>query len=78
MLDQGLSLVKALIKSSLDNYVLPGTLTGTEIMLLYLSQWRRNLVVVSLAVLYLASAQFERAKLSEPLSSDGVESLTSK
>ena len=45
MLGQGLSLIKTFIRSSLDNYVLPGTLTGTEILLLYMSQWKRDVVL---------------------------------
>ena len=38
---------KNLIKSSLDNYVLPGTLTGTEILWLYMVQWKRDLIVLA-------------------------------
>jgi len=40
---------KNLLKSSLDNYVLPGTLTGTEILWIYLIQWKRHIVTVIIA-----------------------------
>ena len=47
MLGQGLSLLKTLIKSSLDNYVLPGTLTGTEILFIYMRQWKRDVMLLT-------------------------------
>ena len=42
---------KYLLKSSLDNFVLPGTLTGTEILWLYMVQWKRDLANVAIASL---------------------------
>ena len=35
--------IKTFLKSSLDNYILPGTLTGTEILWLYMVQWKRDM-----------------------------------
>ncbi len=52
-------LIKALVKSSLDNYVLPGTLTGTEILWLYMVQWTRAITALTIASAYLMSSQFE-------------------
>jgi hypothetical protein len=49
MLGQGLSFLKTLIKSSLDNYVLPGTLTGTEILFIYMRQWKRDVMLLASA-----------------------------
>ena len=60
--------VKTLVKSSLDNYVLPGTLTGTEILFLYLIQWKRDLIVVTSATVYIISSQFELPKIEKILS----------
>jgi hypothetical protein len=40
-------LIKNLVKSSLDQYVLPGTLTGTEILLLYMTQWTRDMASIA-------------------------------
>ena len=78
MLDQGLSFLKSLIKSSLDNYVLPGTCTGTEIMLVYMSQWRRDLVLVVIAALYIMSAQIDRSRLTLTPSKSSIDSTSSK
>jgi hypothetical protein len=41
--------IKNLVKSSLDQYVLPGTLTGTEILWLYMIQWKRDLATLMVA-----------------------------
>lgn len=65
MLGQGLSLLKTLIKSSLDNYVLPGTLTGTEILLIYMSQWKRDVHLLTTATLHLISAQADAVTAPE-------------
>ena len=53
----GISLLKTFIKSSLDNYVLPGTLTGTEILLLYMSSWKRNVGVFIVGALHLIQTE---------------------
>ena len=65
MLGQGLSLLKTLIRSSLDNYVLPGTLTGTEILLIYMSQWKRDMLLLTSATLHLISSQPDRITTPE-------------
>jgi hypothetical protein len=44
--------IKNLVKSSLDQYVFPGTLTGTEILWLYIIQWKRDLATLTVASLY--------------------------
>jgi len=62
MMTNGWTIVKTLLKSSLDNYILPGTLTGTEILLLYMAQWKRNITVLTSASLLLLISEFERAK----------------
>lgn len=49
---QWMAFMKNLVKSSLDNYILPGTLTGTEILLLYMAQWKRDLSNVTMVSLY--------------------------
>jgi hypothetical protein len=60
MLGQGLSLLKTLIKSSLDNYVLPGTLTGTEILFIYMKQWKRDALLLTSATRQLITADPDR------------------
>jgi len=48
-----LTITKTLVKSSLDNYILPGTLTSTEILLVYLSEWKRSvLIITSVLILF--------------------------
>ena len=56
---QWIVIVKTLVKSSLDNYVLPGTLTGTEILVLYMAQWKRDLIFVTFATISLISFQID-------------------
>lgn len=52
MLTPWKAFIKNLVKSSLDNYILPGTLTGTEILWLYMAQWKRDLSNVTMVSLY--------------------------
>lgn len=59
MVANGMMLIKSLVKSSLDNYILPGTMTGTEILWLYMAQWKRELTAITFATLYLMYAQLE-------------------
>lgn len=56
-------IAKTLLKSQLDNYVLPGTLSGTEILLLYIAQWKRNVV----GTMYFLRSQAELPKLEKVL-----------
>ena len=67
MKDNWWMLVKTVVKSQLDNYVLPGTLTGTEILLLYMAQWKRNLSIATCATFYLLFSQGEPAPLENIL-----------
>lgn len=48
---------KSLVKTSLDNYVLPGTVLGTEILWLYMIQWKRDLATLTSASFYLLLPQ---------------------
>jgi hypothetical protein len=60
-------LVKTFLKSSLDNYILPGTLTGTEILWLYMIQWKRDLATLVFASFFLSSQQLKSIDLSSAL-----------
>ena len=59
---------KNLIRSSLDNYILPGTLTGTEILWLYMVQWKRDIAVLASASYLLFISQCEFPKLERVIS----------
>ena len=65
--------VKTLIKSSLDNYILPGTLTGSEILWLYVSQWKRDVTSVVFASYFLSSYNLRSKNLSAFFSAKGLE-----
>lgn len=52
-------MLKSLIKSSVDNYLLPGTMTGTEILWLYMIQWKRDMSTLTFAVIYFVCSQFD-------------------
>ncbi len=73
MVANGMILVKSLVKSSLDNYILPGTLTGTEILWLYLIQWKRNLAAITFATVYLMCSQSEIRRLERVIATDNKE-----
>jgi hypothetical protein len=60
-------IVKALVRSQIDSCVLPGTLTGTEILLLYLAQWKRDATVVTSATFYLIFSQCDLRNLENVL-----------
>lgn len=51
-------MASSLMKSSLDNYLLPGTLTGSEILWIYVVQWRRDFNALAFATVYFLSLQF--------------------
>ena len=55
-------LFKTLVRSTLDNYVLPGTSTGTDILVVYMSQWMRHFAVLTSATFYLVFSQFELSR----------------
>ena len=61
----GLSFLKIFIKSSLDQYVLPGTLTGTEILLLYMSQWKRNFELLLSTAFHFVLSEQDCLKMEE-------------
>jgi hypothetical protein len=65
MMTQWSVFVKTLVKSSLDNYILPGTLTGTEILWLYVTQWKRDLATITFASLYFICSQFDFIRLEK-------------
>jgi len=50
-------MLKSIMRSSLDSYVLPGTATGTDILWIYLIQWKRDMHMLCLALVYLVSFQ---------------------
>ena len=52
-------LIKTLVKCSMDNYVLPGTTSGTEILWIYLIQWKRDLATLAFASIYFLGSQLE-------------------
>ena len=60
-------IAKNLVKSSLDHYVLPGTLTGTEILLVYLHQWKRDIFLIAAAAFYQRLNQPSDNELDEAL-----------
>ena len=63
-----LMMLKVLIKSSLDNYVLPGTLTGTQILWLYMIQWKREISFLTFALLYFVSAPLSMTPVGKVIS----------
>lgn len=71
-------IVKTIVRCSLDNYVLPGTLTGTDILLLYMSQWKRDLTLVTFATVYLISSQIDLPKSEKSVSHTHNESIASE
>ena len=62
--------IKFLLKSSLDNYILPGTLTGTEILWPYLIQWQRHLGNFTFATVYLFYSRLEARRLEGIISAE--------
>ena len=61
-------ILKNLVRSSLDNYILPGTLTGTEILLLYMLQWKRVLVAVASLTVSIFLSRFDLPTLERVFS----------
>jgi len=59
MRSRGVVLVRSLLKSSLDNYVLPGTSAGTEILCVYLINWKRVGRFIAPALCWLMEWRFE-------------------
>jgi hypothetical protein len=63
-----ITMLKLLIRSSLDNYVLPGTLTGTEILWLYMIQWKREICTFTFVSIYFLSIQFAFSQAEKVMS----------
>ena len=76
MLAQGLSFIKTLIRTQLDNYVLPGTFTGTEILLLYMGQWKRDVFLFATATRQLIRPEAEGSEHPETSADKRTESLS--
>lgn len=55
--------VKNLLKNSLDNYVLPGTSAGTEILWLYVTTWKHSRWPLIFAFCYFIATRREVQKL---------------
>jgi hypothetical protein len=53
-----LSHSKSLVKVAVDTCILPGTTCGTEILYLYLIQWKKELSTLFFAFLSILFAQF--------------------
>ena len=68
-----LTITKTLVKSSLDNYILPGTLTGTEILLVYMTEWKRHVLSVTSVTFYLLSSQIDLPLFQRVISSNSEE-----
>lgn len=58
-----LIILKTFLRTSVDNYVLPGTATGTDILLIYMTEWKRHFVLVTSlvtsATICLIASQFD-------------------
>jgi hypothetical protein len=59
--------IKSLVKTSLDNYVLPGTVSGTEILWLYMIHWKRDFAALTFASFYLLLPQLDLFKTAKTL-----------
>jgi hypothetical protein len=51
--------IKSLFRTAIDGCILPGTMTGTEILWLYVKQWKGELSTLSFAVLSVLVSLFE-------------------
>lgn len=68
MLGSLVAVLKNFIKCSLDNYVLPGTVTGSEILWLYMVQWKRDLVLLISASFVFVVSHYDMPGLERALS----------
>ena len=66
-------ILKTVVRSSVDNYVLPGTATGTDILLIYMASWKRHFILISTATFYLAISQFDVPRMERILSENSRE-----
>ena len=56
-------LIKDLAKSYLDNYILPGTNAGTEVLWIYMVQWKRQMANIAFATFYLLVSQADYSEV---------------
>lgn len=66
-------ILKTLVRSSVDNYVLPGTVTGTDILLIYLTEWKRHSILLASATVYLIGSQFDLPRLQSVITDNTEE-----
>ena len=64
---------KTVVRSSVDNYLLPGTATGTDILLIYMTSWKRHFILISTATFYLVTSQFDAPRMERVLSENTTE-----
>lgn len=60
--------MRNLVKSYLDNYVLPGTNAGTEVLWIYMIQWKRDMANVTFAIVYILFSQLDLSKVESVIS----------
>ena len=68
-------LIKNLAKSYLDNYILPGTNAGTEVLWIYMIQWKRQMANIAFATFYILLSQAEYADVESVSSSTQTEEI---
>ena len=62
---------KNLLKTWLDNHVLPGTTTGTEILWLYMVSWKRDVMQVITACVTLLTSRVDVTLFERVVSDSG-------
>jgi hypothetical protein len=72
-------LVKTFARTVVDSCILPGTTLGTEILWLYMKQWKKELSTISLAIISIVILQLNlpadaHTVVSQALSGRGSES----
>jgi hypothetical protein len=53
------SIFKTFVRNAVDSCILPGTVTGGEIVWLYFKQWKKEWSAIGLAVLYVIFLHFD-------------------
>lgn len=64
--------IKPLVRSTVDTYLLPGAVTGSEICWLYMIQWRKETYMISITLLALLFYNLDVASDSHLYSSHTV------
>lgn len=62
-------LLKSVVRTAVDGCFLPGTMMGTELMLLWVITRKRELFTLSLALISILFSNFEFASLGSSVSS---------